>query len=59
MREYQIIGTEYHVEDLMILVNEAIKEGWKPQGGVAISVEKVDPFTYRKIFYQAMIREQE
>ena len=46
--EYTIIQ-ERVTEKFIAMVNKAIKEGWKPQGGVVIN-----QYLY---FYQAMVRE--
>ena len=38
------------IKDTEKLVNEAIKEGWRPQGGIAVTV------TSSVCFTQAMVR---
>jgi hypothetical protein len=47
--EYTIINAPY-VKDLIPKVNKAIKEGWKPQGGLVSEGQE-------RIVYQAMTRE--
>ena len=54
--EYRIIE-ECSPEGMAEKVNEAIKEGWKPQGGVAIAYSWRGDCAYYKYFYQAMIKD--
>lgn len=44
--EYKIVASGDR-DKLSVFVNEAIKEGWEPTGGVAVS---------DRAFYQAMVR---
>lgn len=55
--EYKIIMAKcgYHIElgTLEEQVNEAIKEGWRPQGGVALHFDE----NIMEAAYQAMVKE--
>lgn len=47
--EYTVVHVLGDVEDLIVQVNNLIKQGWKPTGGIAIdiaedSLERVDCF---------------
>lgn len=42
--------------DIIRKVNAKIKEGWKPEGGIAFSKESVSP-SLNSHFFQAMIKE--
>ncbi len=57
MSEYQVIYSEYSVEDLEESVNEAIKAGWRPIGGIAVITRRADLFSYETVYYQAMKKE--
>jgi len=46
MHYYQIV-VKINLQDLVTEVNEMIKKGWKPSGGIAIDVNG--------LFYQAMV----
>lgn len=52
MMEYRILEGSWS-NDLETKVHRLIKEGWIPQGGVAVTVDEYDSET----FYQAMIKE--
>ena len=54
--EYRVIN-ESTMKDLVKEVNNAIKEGWKPQGGVSLVVKRYIPFLFPPIVWaQAMVR---
>lgn len=54
--EYKIIhGRKYHIEPE---INQALKEGWKLHGSVAISAKHGTPH-YDPEFAQAMIKDTE
>lgn len=57
MMQYKVISMDCEMEIFEEMVNEAIQDGWRPVGGIALSTEKVDLFTYRNTFYQAMYKE--
>jgi len=52
--EYSVIK-ESELENLIDDVNKAIKEGWRPQGGVSVGTFRDSDNTY-KHYAQAMIR---
>ena len=56
MAEYTILSSDNYIEDLEELVNQYIEEGWKPQGGISISVVRDDLFTVKVTYLQAMYR---
>jgi len=53
--EYTLV-TENNPEALVRKVSELIRQGWKPQGGVAVGV--VAPMLQKHIYCQAMVKEQ-
>ena len=53
--QYQVISDK-DLEALVELVNDALDDGWKLQGGVAISSSTDQGYT-RELFAQAMIKE--
>ncbi len=53
--KYQVIDAD-DIEALVELVNEAIADGWKPQGGVA-STKAVDQGRCDYYYAQALIKE--
>jgi mannose/cellobiose epimerase-like protein (N-acyl-D-glucosamine 2-epimerase family) len=55
--QYQVISDKL-LDALVELVNDALDDGWKLQGGVAIS-SSTDQGHTRKLFAQAMIKESE
>ncbi len=52
--QYTIVCYTTLPEKLSQKVNEHIKDGWKPIGGVAVSVQDGEEH-----FYQAMVKEDE
>ena len=57
MVEYRIVRTGSKV-DLARDVNNAMKEGWRPQGGVSHTASSILPLIARPIVWaQAMVRE--
>jgi len=50
--EYKIVTQKYY-QDLENEVNNLIKNGWKPQGGVAILYDSENG---RTEYYQAMVK---
>ena len=50
--EYYIVEARSR-EELIIAVNNHIRDGWRPQGGVACNGEEDIPL----YFYQALIKE--
>lgn len=61
MIEYTVLTTDNR-PDFLILVADAIREGWRPQGGVSVSWADVrrDNYTERDYVYaQAMVRGRE
>ncbi len=53
--QYTLV-TENNDEALVRKVTELIRQGWKPQGGIAVGV--VAPVLNVHIFCQAMVKEQ-
>jgi len=54
--EYRVIN-ESKMTDLVKEVNNAIKEGWKPQGGVSVAKKGLLPILFPAIVWaQAMVR---
>ena len=51
---YEVVH-KYHLIDLENVVNQSIKEGWKPIGGIAMCSSTSDGFA----FSQAIIKEEE
>ena len=51
---YEIL-TEYDVNDLGRVVQQAIKDGWQPLGGVAVT-EAEPGHGYPTLFVQAMVK---
>lgn len=58
MGEYKVIITDYSVDDLEEMVNKYIKQGWKPQGGIVVISERIDLFSSRNTYYQAIYKEE-
>ncbi len=54
--EYRIVGRG-SADELARDVNNAIKEGWRPQGGVSHMVTGLIPFAQSMVWAQAMVRE--
>ncbi len=54
-REYRIICYE-HLIDLEREVNLSLKSGWRPTGGMAISITQDRGNSYRRKYAQAMVR---
>jgi len=55
MKEYTVI-TAAGTGNLIPLVNEKIKEGWQPIGGVCVSSAKTAINELTLFAYQAMVR---
>jgi hypothetical protein len=55
--QYRVLSDK-DLDALVELVNDALDDGWKPQGGVAISSSTDQGYT-RELFAQAMIKESE
>lgn len=55
--QYQIIDAKSR-QTLVELVNEALGNGWKPQGGVSVTMSS-DQGYVRELYAQAMIKESE
>lgn len=55
--QYQVIDAD-DIAALVELVNEAMEDGWKPQGGVA-STLAVDQGRYSYYYAQAMVKESQ
>ena len=53
--QYQVIDAD-DVKALVELVNDALEDGWKLQGGVAVSNSTDQGYT-RELYAQAMIKE--
>jgi hypothetical protein len=54
--EYRVIN-ESKMTDLVKEVNNAIKEGWRPQGGVSLVVKRYIPVLRPPIVWaQAMVK---
>jgi Domain of unknown function (DUF1737) len=54
--EYRVIN-EGKMTDLVKEVNNAIKEGWKPQGGVSVTKKGLFPLQAQPVLWaQAMVR---
>ena len=54
--EYRVIN-ESKMTDLVREVNNAIKEGWKPQGGVSVTKKGLFPLQAQPVLWaQAMVR---
>lgn len=55
--QYKIIDAKSPVI-LVELVNQALRNGWKPQGGVSVTMS-ADQGYVRELYAQAMIKESE
>ena len=55
--QYKIIDAKSPVI-LVELVNQALRNGWKPQGGVSVTMSS-DQGYVRELYAQAMIKESE
>ena len=53
--EYRVIS-ESTRQDLFKEVNSAIKEGWKPQGGVSVTKGWAPPLGQAFVWAQAMVK---
>jgi hypothetical protein len=53
--EYRVIS-ESKIADLVREVNDAIKEGWKPQGGVSVTKGLAPLLGQAFVWAQAMVK---
>ncbi len=53
--EYKVVAKKY-VSELENAINELIKEGWEPQGGIAYSKYPINSTKYEYKYLQAMIK---
>lgn len=56
MMEYRVIMSDRNLDALVVRVNQAIADGWKPLGGVAIALQQ-NGGRYYTVFAQAVIKE--
>ena len=54
--EYRVIS-ESKMKDLVREVNDAIKEGWRPQGGVSVAKSLFPIFFPSLLWAQAVVRD--
>ena len=52
--EYTVVEVYGYAEELIRNVNDLIKDGWRPLGGVAIGITETDELDG---YFQAMIRD--
>jgi hypothetical protein len=55
MTHYMVI-TQRDISELVRAVNDSIKLGWQPVGGIALGLGSEGGTTKAAIFYQAMIK---
>lgn len=54
--EYTTIGSEY--DDIDVKVNEYIRQGWQPFGGISVNLN-LDDQEYPTLYVQAMVKYEE